>query len=126
MKMPPSSQIQALQKKIRTLCLSFPSVTEGEALGRPVFCVGKYSFAALEEHAGIPYFAVRVGPEDFRDRSPESALLVRKHVAKEGWLLVKLDREIDFDQAKDLLLMSYVAIAPRKMLQALERELTAG
>ena len=113
----------SLQNKFRSLCLSFPGVTEAAVHGRPEFLVGKEPFAAIEEHAGSSCVAVRVGPEDYRERAAETRLLITKHVEKDGWLLLKLARDIDWDEVMDLVLMSYVAVAPKKMLQALDRTL---
>ncbi len=120
-----AAQIASVLKKFRSIAESFPQVTEGESHGHPIFCVGKESFAALEIHAGVPYLALRVGPEDFVEGSRETRALTKKHALKEGWVLLKLVKDIDWEEVKGLLLMSYVSVAPTKMLQALDRTLGA-
>lgn len=111
-------------KHAREICLSFPESVETKGHGHPVFRVGREAFAALEIHSGELHLAVRVGPEDYKERSTESRLLLERHVAKEGWVLLKLARVHHWDEVRDLVLLSYVAVAPKKMLQALERTLT--
>lgn len=113
------------RRRFRELCLSFPGVTEAITGPKAVYRVGKEPFACFEDVGAETRASVRLGPEDYRERSPESVELLRKHVVRENYVTIPLDAQTEWDEVRDLLLMAYVAVAPKRRLQELEGALTA-
>ena len=114
------SRVARARRRFRDLCLAFPGVTESVSARDSAYRVGRETFAHFEEHGDEPRAAIRVGPEEFRDRSPESRLLLEKHVAKEGYMTLRIDKRTDWDELRGLLLIAYAAVAPKRRLQELD------
>ena len=110
-------------KRFRQICLALPGTIETEELGHVTFRVGRETFAALESHHGELSIAIRIGHEDAPDQSKASRLLTERHSTRAGWMVLRLRKDIDWEDVKDMVLVAFVSVAPKKMLKALDKTL---
>lgn len=118
---PPLDPLETLRK----ICLSFPEATERLSYGEPTWFVrDKKVFAMYADHHhddrvsfwcaapdGVQETLVRLDPERF---------FVPPYVGHRGWLGVRLDVPVDWDQVTDLVADSYRKVAPRKLVAELD------
>ncbi len=112
---------------VREICLSFPEVTERLSHGAPTFFVrGKTTFvnAWVDGHhdhtfphlwcaapPGVQEALVATDPERFF-RPP--------YVGHRGWLGVRLDGDVDYDEIADLCEDAYRAVASKRLVAQLD------
>jgi hypothetical protein len=115
-------------ERLRTLCLGLPEVTERLSHGAPTWFVrDKSTFATLWEHGhhdndfahlwcaappGVQGNLVATRPDRFF-RPP--------YVGGRGWLGVRLDGDVDWDEIADLCEDAYRVIAPQRLIAMLDR-----
>ena len=115
-------------ERLRTLCLGLPEVTERLSHGAPTWFVrDKSTFATLWEHGhhdndfahlwcaappGVQGDLVAAHPDRFF-RPP--------YVGGRGWLGVRLDGDVDWDEIADLCEDAYRVIAPQRLIAMLDR-----
>ena len=114
-----------LEDRVRAICMALPGVTEKLSHGAPAFFVGKqfvmlwsnghhdHRFAHLwcAAPSGVQSELVDTEPERFF-RPP--------YVGTRGWLGVRLDRAVDWDELAAICKDAYRTVAPRKLLAALD------
>ncbi len=117
-------------ERLRAICLALPEATERLSHGEPTWFVqGKKTFATFANHHHDDILA-------FWCAAPDGAqeILVGNHpdrffrppyVGHRGWLGVRLDVPVDWDEIADLVTDSYRKVAPKKLLAALD-SLDAG
>ncbi len=110
-----SKSESAYVRRMRDLCLDLPEVTEAGTDDLPQFRVAKSSFAEIERRSGKLVLYLRVG---------EGEAPVPKTPDREGWAAVPLDRNTDWREVRELVVLSYCAVAPTKMLRALDSALS--
>jgi hypothetical protein len=114
-------------ERVREICLSFPEVTERLSHGAPTFFVrGKTTFvnAWVDGHhdhtfphlwcaapPGVQEALVATDPERFF-RPP--------YVGHRGWLGVRLDGDVDYDEIADLCEDAYRAVASKRLVAQLD------
>lgn len=113
-------------KAVREICLSFPEVSERLSHGSPAFFIrGKKTLAMfVDDHHGddilgiwCPAFPgvqeemVALEPDRFY-RPP--------YVGPSGWLGVRLDRDVDWDEVRGILTESYRKVAPKTLVKQLD------
>jgi hypothetical protein len=111
-------------KRIRRICLAFPETSERLSHGAPTFFVrGKKAFLmVLTDHHGDGRFAIWCAAADgmqemLVDADPER-FFVPPYVGHRGWLGVRLDRRVDWDELAGLAEDAYAEVAPAKLLEA--------
>jgi hypothetical protein len=116
---------------LRRICLALPQATEKEAWGTATFRVGEKLFAMFaEDHhrdgrvavwckapAGVQQTLVGAAPERF---------FVPPYVGPKGWLGLRLDGDVDWDEIADFLADAYRMTAPKKILAAAGMDGPAG
>lgn len=113
-------------ERVREICLGFPEVTERLSHGAPAWFVrGKKTLAMFSnDHHGsgilglwCPAFpgvqAEMVEAEPDRFYRPP-------YVGPSGWLGVRLDREVDWDEVTSILADSYRKVAPKTLAAKLD------
>ena len=113
-------------RQVRDLCLALPEVTERPSHGSPAFFVRdkKTIVMFLDDHHGdgilglwCPAFPgvqaelVEAEPDRFY-RPP--------YVGPSGWVGVRLDREVDWDEVAGILADSYRKVAPKSLARLLD------
>jgi hypothetical protein len=111
--------------RIREICLSLPETTERLSHGAPTFFVrGKRSFLmVLTDHHGDGRFAIWcAAPAGMQamlvDADPER-FFVPPYVGHRGWLGVRLDRGIHWDELAGIAEDAYADVAPANLVAQL-------
>ena len=111
---------------IRELCLGLPETSERLSHGAPTFFVrGKRAFVmVLTDHHGDGRFALWCAAPDGIQRmlteSDPERYFVPPYVGHRGWLGVRLDRGLDWDEIAGIAEDAYVEVAPPKLVEAAE------
>lgn len=111
-------------RRIRRICLALPEVSERLSHGAPTFFVrGKKAFLmVLTDHHGDGRFAIWcAAPSGMQsmlvDADPER-FFVPPYVGHRGWLGVRLDRGIHWDELEGIAEDAYAEVAPAKLVEA--------
>jgi hypothetical protein len=109
---------QRILGRIRKLCLALPETSERLSHGAPTFFVReKKSFLTVwHDHHGDGRFAlISAAPEGLQamlvEADPER-FFVPPYVGHRGWLGLRLDRELDWDEIAGIVEDAYVEVAP--------------
>jgi hypothetical protein len=110
--------------RIREICLGLPETTERLSHGAPTFFVrGKRAFVmVLSNHHGDGRFAIWCAAPDgmqklLVDSDPER-FFVPAYVGHRGWLGVRLDRGLDWEELAGIVEDAYAEVAPPKLVDA--------
>ena len=107
--------------RVRKLCLSLPETSERLSHGAPTFFVrGQKSFVTyMDDHHGDGRLALWCAcPPGMRDglvKANAEAYFVPPYVGYLGWIGVRLDRRVDWDEIERVIHDAYVAVAPKKL-----------
>jgi hypothetical protein len=109
--------------RIRKICLALPETSERLSHGAPTFFVrGKRAFLmVLTDHHGDGRFAIWcAAPEGMQrllvEANPERFFV--PYVGHRGWLGVRLDRRVDWNELAGICEDAYAEVAPPKLLDA--------
>jgi hypothetical protein len=121
----PSAQDPRL-KRVTEIALTFPETTRHVHGSHAQFLIRKKTFAYfLDNHHGDGIVAVtcKVLPGDNNalvDAQPAKFYLPA-YIASKGWVALRLDLgKIDWKEVKELLLGSYLLVAPRRLADRLK------
>ena len=111
-------------KRLRKICLALPETSERLSHGSPTFFVReKRSFVTvLTDFHGDGRFAIwcAAAPgmqQMLVDADPER-FFVPPYVGHRGWLGVRLDRALDWDELTGIVEDAYAEVAPAKLVAA--------
>ena len=109
--------------RIRTICAALPETSERLSHGNPAFFIReKRSFAmVLDDHHGDGRFAIwcaaAPGTQELLvDADPEK-FFRPPYVGHRGWIGVRLDRGLDWDEIAGILEDAYAEVAPPALLE---------
>ena len=121
--MPDARERKRTLERIRRICLALPEVSERLSHGAPTFFVrGKRAFVmVLTDHHGDGRFAIWcAAPDGFQgmlvEADPER-FFVPPYVGHRGWLGVRLDRSLDWDELTGIVEDAFAEIAPRTLVE---------
>ena len=110
--------------RIREICLALPETSERPSHGAPTFFVrGKRAFLmVLTNHHGDGRFALWcAAPAGLQamliDADPER-FFVPPYVGHRGWLGVRLDRGVHWDEIAGIVEDAYAEVAPPRLVEA--------
>lgn len=116
-------QVKVLAR-LREICLALPETSERLSHGAPTFFVReKRSFLmVLTNHHGDGRFAIWCAAPDgmqemLVDADPER-FFVPPYVGHRGWLGVRLDRGIHWDELTGIAEDAFAEVAPAKLVEA--------
>ena len=115
--------------RIRRICLALPETSERLSHGAPTFFVrGKRAFVmVLTNHHGDGRFAIWCAAPAGLQRSLVEAdperFFVPPYVGHRGWLGVRLDRALDWDELAGICEDAYAQVAPPSLLDAVVADL---
>jgi hypothetical protein len=118
---------QALSK-VRSLCMDLPEVTERLSHGSPTWFIrDKKTFATCHEnHHGDGIFgiwaAAHPGAQEALIASNPNRYYRPAYVGHRGWIGMRLEGAVDWDEVEGILEDAYRAVAPKKLLQELDRQ----
>jgi hypothetical protein len=111
--------------RLREICFALPETSERLSHGAPSFFVrGKTCFLMLlDDHHGDGRFAVwcPAPPGDQQllcDADPEK-FFVPPYVGHRGWLGVRLDRGLDWEEVRGIVEDAFCTVAPKKLVERL-------
>ncbi len=121
--MPDARERKRTLERIRRTCLELPEVSERLSHGAPTFFVrGKRAFVmVLTDHHGDGRFAIWCAAPDGLQRmlveaDPER-FFVPPYVGHRGWLGVRLDRSLDWDELTGIVEDAFAEVAPRALVE---------
>jgi hypothetical protein len=113
--------------QVRALCLALPETTERLSHGAPTFFVrDKKTFVMyLDDHHGDGRLAIWcAAPPGVQgtlvDEEP-GRFFVPPYVGGRGWLGVRLDMDVDWDEVAGIVEDAYRMVAPRQLVAVLDR-----
>ncbi len=122
MSYPSRAERAATLERLRAICFALPETSERPSHGSPTWFIReKKSFVTLvDDHHGDGRFAIwcAAPPGDQQllvDADPER-FFVPPYVGHRGWLGVRLDRGIDWDELAGIVEDAYCAVAPKRLL----------
>ena len=110
-------------ERVRALCLSFPETTERLSHGQPTWFVrGKKTFVMyLDNHHDDGRLALWCAAADgmqpaLVDGEPEH-YFVPPYVGHRGWIGVRLDRDLGWNEIAGAIEEAYATVAPRRLVE---------
>lgn len=111
---------------VRRLCLGFPEVTERLSHGSPAFFIRSRKTLAMfvDDHHGDGILGLwcPAGPgvqEELVAQEPDR-FFRPPYVGPSGWIGVRLDRDVDWDEVRAILTDAYRTAAPRALVKELD------
>lgn len=111
--------------RVRKLCLALPETSERPSHGAPAFFVrGKRCFVMFrDDHHGDGRLALWcAAPEGMQDLLVGGApdhYFVPPYVGHRGWLGMRLDRDLPWDEIAGVIEDAYLAVAPKRLVDAI-------
>jgi hypothetical protein len=110
---------------LRRLCLALPETTERPSHGEPTWFVrGKKTFVTYADHHHDDWLAfwcaAPPGVQEALVASNPEQFFVPPYVGGRGWLGVRLDVPVDWDEIAELVADAYRAVAPKRLLAELD------
>ena len=111
-------------RRIRAICLALPEVSERLSHGAPTFFVrGKKAFLmVLTDHHGDGRFAIwcaaPTGMQSMLVEADPERFFVPPYVDHRGWIGVRLDRGLHWDELEGIAEDAYAEVAPAKLVEA--------
>jgi predicted DNA-binding protein (MmcQ/YjbR family) len=114
--------------RLREICLALPEATEKEAWGDPTFRVRDKIFAMHKVGDGRVSMWCKAPPgaQEVLVGSDPERFYVPPYVGHRGWVGVRLDVELDWDDVADIVEESYRKTAPKRLAALLDRRGGAG
>jgi hypothetical protein len=115
-------QRERVLERLRGICLGLPEVEERLSYGAPTFFVrGKRPFVmVLTDHHGDGRFAIWCaaggGIQSMLVEADPERFFVPPYVGHRGWLGVRLDRALDWDEIAGIVEDAYAEIAPATLV----------
>jgi hypothetical protein len=109
-------------ERLRAICLALPEATEQAMRRGPTFRVRSKIFVMERRGDGrisIWCKAPRGAQGMLVDAAPDR-FFVPPYVGPKGWIGVRIDREVDWEEVADLIAESYRLTAPRDLADQLE------
>jgi predicted DNA-binding protein (MmcQ/YjbR family) len=107
--------------RFRQICLELPESTEVEAWGHPTFRVKDKIFASAGAMAGVWTFGMKTTHEMQAGLvASDPRFTVAAYVGKHGWVSMRVDEDIDWNQVRALVVESYRMIAPKTLAARVE------
>jgi hypothetical protein len=114
----------AILRRVRKRCLALPETSERLSHGQPTFFIGaKKTFVMyLDNHHDDGHLALWcAAPEGVQhalvDSDPER-YFVPPYVGHRGWLGVRLDRDLSWDEIAGAIEDAYLTVAPKRLVKA--------
>ncbi len=111
---------------VRKLCLALPEVSERLSHGAPTwFIADKKTLATVwEDHHGDARLGlICAAPpgvqQQLVDEEPQR-FYVPAYVGHRGWIGVRLERKVDWNEINEILLDAYRCVGPAKLIAKLE------
>jgi predicted DNA-binding protein (MmcQ/YjbR family) len=111
-------------KNVRSICLALPEASEVEAWGHPTFRAGKKMFAAFGQYDDGLTLGMKVGFDRQEELLKDHRFFPTPYAAHQGWVSLYVDGKTDWDEVAGLVREAYRQVALKRMLKALEGDLS--
>ena len=111
---------QEVLEVLREFCLSLPETSEGRQFGDPAFKAGKKTFLTAHRQKRRMVLSFWVGADMQAMLTFENRYTIPHYTGHNGWILLDVEDAIDWDEVRELILVSYRHFALKRMLKALE------
>jgi hypothetical protein len=125
----PGRQEKDSLERLREICLSFPEATERLSHGTPCFFVrdkSTFVYAWLQGHHAdeFPHLwcAAPPGAQPDLVASDPDRFFRPAYVGHRGWIGVRLDIGVDWDEIDSICEDAYRTVAPRRLVDLLDDE----
>ncbi|GAA0422033.1 phosphoribosylglycinamide formyltransferase [Acrocarpospora corrugata] len=110
--------------RLREICLALPEAVEKPFGGHsaPSFRVREKLFLMTGEDGLTMTFKAGPGAQEALVGSDPERFFVPRYVGTKGWVGVRLDVEMDWDEIDELIRDSYRLIAPKRLAALVDRE----
>ena len=121
---PTQAMRKTVLERLRAICLALPETSERLSHGAPTFFVrGKRAFLmVLTNHHGDGRFAIwcaaPTGMQGTLVEADPERFFRPRYVGHRGWLGVRLDRGLDWDELAGIAEDAYAEVAPAKLVEA--------
>jgi hypothetical protein len=128
MSYPSAAERKAVLKRLQAVCLALPETTERPSHGAPSFFVRdkKCFLMLLDNHHDDGRFAIwcaaPAGDQQLLVEAYAERFFVPPYVGHRGWLGVRLDRGLDWDELAGIVEDAYCTVAPKRLVDALAPE----
>ena len=115
---------ERILERLRTICLALPETSERLSHGAPTFFVREKRpfLMVLTDHHGDGRFAIwcaaPAGVQGLLVENDPEKFFVRPYVGHRGWLGVRLDATIDWDELTGIAEDAFAEIAPAMLVDA--------
>lgn len=123
----PEGERDRLLEKLRELCLALPETSERLSHGAPTFFVRQkraFLMVMTNHHADGRFALWCAASEGMQkllvDADPER-FFVPPYVGHRGWLGVRLDRGLRWDEVAGIVEDAYAEVAPARLVEAARR-----
>ena len=123
-----SAERERTLRRVRAISLALPETSERLSHGAPTFFVrGKRAFLmVLTNHHGDGRFAIwcaaEAGVQEMLVEADPERFFRPPYVGHRGWLGVRLDRGLDWDELAGIAEDAYAEVAPPKLVEQLAQE----
>ena len=100
--------------RIAGVCLALPDTTEEIKWDSPHFCVRGKIFASFGEQDGLPVITFKTDPLDQREKVRDPRYFIAAYVGRFGWVGMRLNGRVKWDDVKAGIARSYSLIAGGK------------
>lgn len=109
-------------ERLRDICLALPEATEQETWDDPTFRVRAKIFAMLRRRDGrvSMWCKARPGAQEILVQADPTRFFLPPYVGHKGWIGMRLDGEVVWDEVDELVTESYRMIAPKRMAALLD------
>lgn len=108
--------------RLRALCMALPEVTEKVSHGEPTWFVRRVFVSYADHHhddrLGF-WCAAPPGAQDELVAADPQRFFRPPYVGGRGWLGVRLDVDVDWDEVAEIVTDAYRQIAPKKLVALL-------
>jgi predicted DNA-binding protein (MmcQ/YjbR family) len=104
------------------LCMELPETSRGSQFGNPVWKAGKKTFCSTHHRGNRLQLAFRVGAEQQTLLTLDPRFSIPAYSGHNGWIELDVETQVDWDEIRELALISYRHFALKRMLNALEAE----
>ena len=118
------ADVDAALAAVRRICLDLPEATEKLSHSSPTFFIRRTFVMFHDDHHGDGRLAIWCaapdGAQALMVESEPERFFVPPYVGHRGWLGVRLDVDVDWDEVAAIVEDAYRTVAPRKLVAMLD------
>ncbi|HMR96182.1 MAG TPA: MmcQ/YjbR family DNA-binding protein [Microthrixaceae bacterium] len=118
------ADVDAALVEVRRICLDLPEATEKLSHSSPTFFVRRTFVMFHDDHHGDGRLAIWCaapdGAQALMVESEPERFFVPPYVGHRGWLGVRLDVDVDWNEVAAIVEDAYRTVAPRKLVAMLD------